>query len=761
MLAGSVRLTGVMVIGKPIVVIALMMAISTAARGQVIDKPTLDRVKDSTVFIKTKIGEGGYTGSGFVIKVTGDKVLIMTNRHVAVHDPDEMPAGAKPVMTVVFRSGTPLEQELPAKVLAYDEREIRDLAVLEVTGVKTPPEPFAAEQSTIESDFFETMQAYAVGFPLGSNLQGVMNNRRENPAITVTPTTISKLSRDDAGHLSIIQYSGAFIGGNSGGPVVDSKGRLISVVVARVGNESIGFAIAPTVVKAFLGGDIDGTYAEKVGNATDSADVKLVARLVDPLNKLRSVAFRYASDPGGTPQNYLTDKRGNFDLLANATTVPMVMNAGMAGAQFTMKIAKPEERKLLGQFVVTDILGRAIVTRPMPITIPERAGRIPGLGEAPAREKTMAKWSCEGNLWDGVKIKNGTGITTIDVPGGMALVNAPQYKLFNAPYAMVRVDGDFAATVKVTNDFDPGGVPPVIPGGRKFPFTFQGAGLLLWQDEKNFVRFERTKGSTGEITLSHRILVEIYKNGKEVGLNYDDIPEKPVALVAMRKGASLKLLFALPGEQLHTFQEISIDFEKEIYVGVAAANLSKRPFQAKLEEFRLLDSNGKPYDVKPAPMAKLIDTGGVKLADGTWVYEGASLRVIKATGGSAEAQKNMEKYSTGWSDNRQLWWQAAKSGDTLSLEVPVETDGKYEIKATFTQATNYGKVNFAMDLKPLPLVKVADLYSKDYKPMTPMSLGTVNLTKGKHKFTITVTGKNPGSAGYFVGLDDLSLIPAK
>jgi len=39
----------------------------------------------------------------------------------------------------VFRSGTPQQQELPAKVLAHDDREIRDLAVLEDDKYYFPP----------------------------------------------------------------------------------------------------------------------------------------------------------------------------------------------------------------------------------------------------------------------------------------------------------------------------------------------------------------------------------------------------------------------------------------------------------------------------------------------------------------------------------------------------------------------------------------------------------------------------------------------
>ena len=153
-------------------------------------------------------------------------------------------------------------------------------------------------------------------------------------------------------------------------------------------------------------------------------------------------------------------------------------------------------------------------------------------------------------------------------PAGTPLVNSPQVKLFNAPSALVQVQGEFVAAVEVTNDFDPGGQTVSTPGGRRFPFTFQGAGLLLWQDEKNFIRLERCKGSDGGVGLIHRVLVEIYKEGREVGLYYSKpIPEKPVVLAARRKGTTVQLLFGEPPASMTIFRELALDFNPSILVG--------------------------------------------------------------------------------------------------------------------------------------------------------------------------------------------------
>ncbi len=181
---------------KSITLLGIVLAWTPWSWSQAIDRQVLDRIQDATVFIKLKVpqvGEG--SGSGFVIKATGDTVLVMTNRHVAVPEAGEVPEGAKFEISVVFRSGSPQQQELPATLLAHDDREVRDLAVLEVHGVKLPPQPIPANLTTAEADFYLTMPVYALGFPRGRQMQQVVGNTKDNPAITVNPMSISSLPR--------------------------------------------------------------------------------------------------------------------------------------------------------------------------------------------------------------------------------------------------------------------------------------------------------------------------------------------------------------------------------------------------------------------------------------------------------------------------------------------------------------------------------------------------------------------------------------
>jgi S1-C subfamily serine protease len=751
----------------------------TSARGQGLNKAVLDRAKDATVYVKIKVnGQPVSAGSGFVIKVLGDTVLVLTNRHVAVDD-DELPAGAKREIFVVFRSQTAQEQELPAKLLTFDHRQAPDLAMLEVKGVRMPLAEISADRTAKESDFYETMPAYSLGFPFSAGIIGA-KDVNFNPAVTVNAISISAFRRGESGRLERIQYAGSAIGGNSGGPIINDKGLLVGVVVERVLGENVGRAIPPNVVAGFLGGDVDIIFGGLMAWSGNTARYAIGGRMVDPMGKIRSMSARYVLQ-SAVPTPLKPDAQGHYPILPNSKVVPLekrpassIRNLPIADAagyaEIDIPITTPSDRKLYFQVVVTDSFGRNYGNKPVMTTIPDKPENVlrdlDQDGGRDSNSPTLAQWSCQANLADGIKMKHEPGLTSISLPGGVPISNSPQYDLFNAPCALVRVDGDFVALVEVLNSFDPGSEGVVLPSGKKFPTSFQSTGLLIWQDEKNFIRLERSKRSDGRIGILNQVLVEVYKNGKEVASHYIDVPEVPIALLAVRQGGSVRLLFAmLTGEEkvdYRLFHEMAVDYNNEVFVGLAAANLSKRAFQAKLKGFVLQTPEKIPIAVKPFKMNKLVDLGIQKLPDGTTIIEGAAMRVSTPHDAPVTQQTNMAEFKGGqWSDDRQLLWNNDKAASTLTLELPVETTAKYEIKAKFTQAPDYAIVKLEVDNKPLFKDQKIDFYSQEIKSTKLISLGTVSLSKGKRKLTITVFNKNPKSSGFHFGLDEIQLIPAK
>jgi S1-C subfamily serine protease len=750
--------------GWIVATLAILLSMPTGSQGQSIEKGVLDSVKDATVYIKIKVnGKTLGSGSGFVFKILKDSVLVMTNRHVAVPDEDELPQGAKIELAAIFRSGTSQEEELPAILRGYGFGEVSDLAVLEVKGLRQIPNPIKADLPVSESEMFETMQTYAIGFPLGGQIQQISGNVKQNPAVTVNTMTISSLRRDENNMLARIQFAGSVIGGNSGGPVVDAKGRLVGVVVSRLVGENVGFAVPPVVITEFLSGSLgEPLLVEVLGSIGPETQLKIVWRTIDPLGRAGAFGISYTQQ-AIPPEGFKRSVGGavGYPLLPGATPVKMMRDGDRVSTTFPLPIKNKEDKKLHLQLVQFDFTGKIIASSiPLVLTIPDKPGKIYDYQKV-NRAKSLAKWSCETNLAEGIKMKHQPGSTTIDIPAG-AYNNAPQYNLFNAPCALVKVEGDFLASVEIANTFDPGGQGVVVPTSKNpLPFSFQSAGLLIWQDERNFVRFERNKRSEGAIHMVNQVLVEVYKNGKSVAIHYLDIPERVVGVAAIRKGGSLRLLFALLPNQLGVFYEMAIDFQSEVFVGVAAANLSKRPFHAKLENFQLLTLDKTPIEAKPFKMAKLVEAGFIKLPDGTFVFEGAGLRNMGKDGSATVPQTNMGDFKGSWADNRQLLWNNEKPDGTLSLELPVEADGKYEIKAKFTLAPDYAIAKLDIEGKPLYKGGKIDFYSAEVRPTALMSLGTMALNKGKRKLNITVFKKNPKSSGYHFGLDEIQLVPAR
>src|SRR5262245_6631464 len=78
---------------RDIAAVSILVAFAVVARGdESLPPETVQRLKDATVYVKTEIGPVAMTGSGFVIQVTGDTALIVTNQHV-IAKPKELRVG--------------------------------------------------------------------------------------------------------------------------------------------------------------------------------------------------------------------------------------------------------------------------------------------------------------------------------------------------------------------------------------------------------------------------------------------------------------------------------------------------------------------------------------------------------------------------------------------------------------------------------------------------------------------------------------------
>jgi S1-C subfamily serine protease len=203
-------------------------------------REVVDRVKKATVRVLVAFKKGGRgSGSGFVEK---DSRLVLTNAHV-VGLKGEKEGGPKAINLVVNSGEGDKEYRLGGELVAADPDT--DLAIirpyiLEVGERHIVPEglvvPKAANLTLLQ-------KLFVFGFPLGDQL---------GAEISVRPTQVTALRRDERDRLKQIQVEGGMTFGNSGGPVVDVKGNVVGVAVAGIKDTNINLAIPGELVQEFL-----------------------------------------------------------------------------------------------------------------------------------------------------------------------------------------------------------------------------------------------------------------------------------------------------------------------------------------------------------------------------------------------------------------------------------------------------------------------------------------------------------------------------
>ncbi len=196
-----------------------------------------NRVAPSVVTITTRVLRRGFffqvipeegSGSGFVLDREG---RILTNFHVV--------EGAQNI-EVIFEG----DQAFPARVIGVDPRN--DVAVLQIDA---PSELLTPVTLGSSADLQVGQRAIAIGNPFGQFSR------------TLTTGVISALDRTLEGQdgrtiSGVIQTDAAINRGNSGGPLLDSSGRVIGIntaIFSPTGTSAgVGFAIPVDTVKRML-----------------------------------------------------------------------------------------------------------------------------------------------------------------------------------------------------------------------------------------------------------------------------------------------------------------------------------------------------------------------------------------------------------------------------------------------------------------------------------------------------------------------------
>jgi len=175
----------------------------------------------------------GVLGSAFFVDASG---LLITNYHVIESEVDPKRKGYS---RMYIRMGDSTSPRIPAKVIGWDKA--LDLALIK-TGIET--EYVFSLVDRVIPKIGDTV--LAIGSPVG--LQK-----------TVTSGIVSALGRRFLQIGDVIQIDAAVNHGNSGGPVVDSEGRLVGIVFAGADQyQGLNFAVPAETLTSALPAMIKG-----------------------------------------------------------------------------------------------------------------------------------------------------------------------------------------------------------------------------------------------------------------------------------------------------------------------------------------------------------------------------------------------------------------------------------------------------------------------------------------------------------------------
>lgn len=198
--------------------------------GRVADDPEVAAASRSVVRVRGTACGLGVEGSGWI----AGPELVVSNAHVVAGQDDT---------TVTDAAGT----ELDAQVVHYEPRN--DLSVLLVPGLGGTP-------LDLDPNPRRGTSAATIGYPGGGPL-------------TITPARLGRTgevtSEDSYGRgpvkRSMTPFRGEVRSGNSGGPVVDTDGQVLTTVFASSlgGGDAGGLGVPNDVARRALGGRLEGT----------------------------------------------------------------------------------------------------------------------------------------------------------------------------------------------------------------------------------------------------------------------------------------------------------------------------------------------------------------------------------------------------------------------------------------------------------------------------------------------------------------------
>lgn len=232
------------------IAIILLAAITLTAFAEAIPQSVLDSAK-GVFYVEVQTESGTASGTAFVVYCDDSNTYLITNYHVVADNTNN-------VSVYVTK-----DQSTYATVAASSQQN--DLALIKIN------KKLDAPVLNLSTDVQKGDEVYAVGFPAAADALSDTVSKTNDEA-TITNGIISSIrSLKITGYsneVPILQINADINAGNSGGPLMNSKGEVIGVNAYSVTNSTgINGAIASSAVIDFI--DKYGPF--KISSETSSA----------------------------------------------------------------------------------------------------------------------------------------------------------------------------------------------------------------------------------------------------------------------------------------------------------------------------------------------------------------------------------------------------------------------------------------------------------------------------------------------------------
>jgi regulation of enolase protein 1 (concanavalin A-like superfamily) len=555
-------------IGRCLSLVIIAVAAPSLSAQETLPLPAVAAIKDATVMIVTSTGADtgiGGSGSGFLIRVEGQTGYVATNQHVI--SPRSSSSGAGVNITVVFGSGTRNEQKLRGEIVASSSDP--DLAIIKINDLRDPPAPIDIRK---ETQPVETMPVHVFGFPFGDSLA----LGRGNPSVVVGKGSVSSVRRDRGGKISTVLIDGALNPGNSGGPIVDTQGRLVGVAVAAIRGANIGIAIPRRDLLELLAGHPTGFSITAFNHRQKAVELAARVSLFDPFDNIKELTLLHGLAGTATKKPRPHGPQPSWEPLAGATKTKLKIQAHRAEGTITIEPSPARDVELLYQFAYVGDLGQTIFTKPGRYLFGASGAGVPKTTDI----LRLKPWGDVSDPDGDCKVGMESGSLTFEVPGSLHDLNTEIGKL-NAPRVVQDVEGDFVIQVRVRGEFQPEG-----PGTRHDALPYNGAGLLLWLDGDHYIRIER-----GAVLRNSRfgalLLCQKHEGDQPPVRKNAFLEEGDVYLKLERRGNRITGFYGTDGQQWAETAPIEINWPARLKVGLSAVNSAFTPLSVRFEEFSL------------------------------------------------------------------------------------------------------------------------------------------------------------------------------